>query len=169
MSLRLETYFFTSIAIEANTEFVKRDAPVDCDVDVSGEIHFIDTSRVGLSVRIAVERSEHFPYEIDLYMFAGAAIEDSMEKFADKGVLDHLLHTHRRSLISICYSAAREFVLLTTGRQPWGPFSLPIIFPQDIELDVKLGPDVQALADKSNKIRKQIESRSTPQRARKVK
>jgi len=42
------------------------------------------------------------------------------------------------------YGALRELVASTSGRQPWGPFLIPTIIPDEIDVDVVLSEDLEA-------------------------
>ncbi|HET6805982.1 MAG TPA: hypothetical protein VFH59_11140 [Frateuria sp.] len=147
MSLQLETCFYTSVEVDANPGYREADHKVECKVEINGELNFVNAHRLGASLSIAIAESDGMPYDIALFMFAGFTIhDDTLAQFANAGMLERALDQYKNSAVSICYGAAREFVLMVTGRQPWGPFTLPVVYPSTIELAITLGDEVKGLA-----------------------
>lgn len=126
--LRLEHYFFTRIHSEANPEFVtsERDESQRPDVDVGAKIdvfkHEADPHRYQLTLTVdkVVGTEGAMPYKLDIQV-VGLFVTDPEFKHDN---IDRLVHVNGASML---YTAAREFVLMITGRGPWGPFQLPTV------------------------------------------
>lgn len=124
--LRLETYFFPKVQIEAIPEYVPQDALSEQDVDVTVNVGLLgnekEPTRFQLMLKIdkITAKSGSLPYRVSLEAVAIMTIDPGL-KHPD---IKRLVQVNGSSML---YSAARELVLMVTGRGPWGSFQLPTI------------------------------------------
>ncbi len=124
--LQLERYVFTKIEVEANPDFVLQESPeedpVTMRLDVGLGEHNGDPSRYQVSVGIHELRAENgaLPYRISLQIVGQFVVAQDFKP-------DDLRKIVQVNGASMLYSAARELVMLVTGRGPWPAFQLPTI------------------------------------------
>lgn len=125
--LRLERYFFTKINMESNPDFKASDAPasnpLETEVGVNVELlkHVENpVFQLTLTLDHFLAKEAHLPYKIALQIVGIFAINP--EPMPTN--LERLITVNGASIL---YSAARELVLLLTGRGPWSPLQLPTI------------------------------------------
>ena len=126
--LRLEHYFFSRIQSEANPEFVKGegDAPEQEDVEVGVRIvvlqHESDLNRYQLTLTVdkVTAKEGVLPYQLDFQVVGLFSVDPDFKH----DNIDKLVQVNGASML---YTAAREHVLMVTGRGPWGPFQLPTV------------------------------------------
>ena len=124
--LRLETYFFPKVQIEANPEYSPKDAQEHGDVQVKMNVGLLasdqDKTRFQLVLDIESIGTETgiLPYRVSLGAVAFIAVDGDL-KHPD---IERLVQINGASML---YSAIREMVLMVTGRGPWGAFPLPTV------------------------------------------
>lgn len=124
--LQLERYVFTKLEIEANPDYAPRevasDNPIKLRLDIGLGEHNEDATKFQVIVGIDDLRSESgaLPYRISLQVVG----QISAAKDFKPDDLKKLVQVNGASML---YSAAREMVLLVTGRGPWPAFQLPTI------------------------------------------
>lgn len=126
--LRLEHYFFAKVHIEANppTEGKEETLPPTATINVGTAVdlmrHEKDSHKYQLTLAIHDLSCDErpLPYLIEIQV-VGIFVVDPEFKHDD---INRLITVNGASLL---YSAMREFVLMTTGRGPWGAFQLPTI------------------------------------------
>lgn len=124
--LQLERYVFTKLEIQANPDFapqeVSSDNPIKLRLDIGLGEHNEDATKFQVIVGIDELRSEGgtLPYRISLQVVG----QISVAKDFKHDDLKKLVQVNGASML---YSAARELVLLVTGRGPWPAFQLPTI------------------------------------------
>ena len=128
--MQLEVYNFSKLEVETNFEH-KANTPVPV---VNVQIQFGIGPIPGLENRYKIvlgvdhlqpantdNEKGTLPYKIALQVIGQFAVEPA-EPDAEK--LEKLLRFNGGSML---YSAAREMVLIVTGRGPWGPYALPTV------------------------------------------
>lgn len=125
--LSLERYFYTRIHIEANREFTDKDArkgAIDLDVNVRVSVLKNKDDPELYQLVLATNRLDAkegpLPYLIDAEV-VGVFRLDPAFKHNDRETLV------RNNGASMLYGALREYLLMLTGRGPWGEFQLPTI------------------------------------------
>lgn len=147
MTLQLDRYFFTSVEVSANPSYIPKKSEESVEVVIEGEASVRSDTQIFLNFSINVPEEPTSPYSINLFIFGAFSIDgDSFESYARQGLLDSALKGIKQSALGILYSASREVVLQLTSRQPWGPYTMPIIYPSSVELEIKLPDSLKALA-----------------------
>jgi preprotein translocase subunit SecB len=124
--LQLKNYFFTNISIKVNPEFNPNIDDPDLEelainVSVTPSEQQENLFQVDLEIKLEPkEDKDIFPYQIQLVT---VGIFEISPEWPKEKVMDLLKITGA----SILYSAAREFLLITTSRLPWKPVMLPTI------------------------------------------
>lgn len=124
--LQLERYVFTKLEIEANPDYAPQEAPQDSPIklrlDVGLGEHNEDPTKFQVVIGIDELRAEKgsLPYRIALQVVGQFAVAQNFKP-------DDLKKVVQVNGASMLYSAAREMVLLVTGRGPWSAFQLPTI------------------------------------------
>ncbi|MBW1953999.1 MAG: protein-export chaperone SecB [Deltaproteobacteria bacterium] len=122
LPLRLEAHFFTAVVVEPNQRF-QPELEADAEDGIHAEVHLAqhkDNPRkwsVALEVTSEVP-DKNLPYKINLECMGFFEVAPEVEEKQAPMLV-------RTNGASILYSSAREFLLLITGRGPWGPFYLP--------------------------------------------
>ena len=124
--LQLKNYFLTNISIKVNPEFNPNIDDPDLEelainVSVTPSEQQENLFQVDLEIKLEPkEDKDIFPYQIQLVT---VGIFEISPEWPKEKVMDLLKITGA----SILYSAAREFLLITTSRLPWKPVMLPTI------------------------------------------
>lgn len=124
--LRLESYFFPKLQVEAIREYVPGEARTEQDVELGVNVGLVgneqEPTRFQLMLNIEKISAKNglLPYQISLEAVAIISV-DPEYKHPD---LKRLVQINGASML---YSAARELVLMVTGRGPWGSLQLPTI------------------------------------------
>ncbi len=125
--LSLERYFYTRVSVEANRDFGPDDLrtpPRDVDIDVRvGMLKDANSSglyQLVLGVNNLTAKEGRLPYTIDAEV-VGVFRLDGEFKHDNR---EHLLKVNGSSIL---YGALREYLLMLTGRGPWGEFQIPTI------------------------------------------
>lgn len=131
--LRLERYFFDHIQLTTRRDFTP--GPGESDLEVSSNLEIGQVPeptglwRVALTLGArAKEAVPPPPYEFQLRVLGfftvvqpGPTEEETVRMVGINGA-------------SILYSAARELLLLLTGRGPWGPMPIPTVSFVDLQV-----------------------------------
>lgn len=124
--LRLETYFFPKIQIEANPDYSPKDAPAEHDVQLGVNIGLLGSEQEPTRFQLMLDIEKisikvgSLPYRISLEAVAIISVDPAF-KHPD---IKKLVRVNGASML---YSAARELILMVTGRGPWGSFQLPTV------------------------------------------
>lgn len=126
--LLLETYFFTRVHCEANPDYTDEGNRAlsrnDLEVDLQLEFlqHKKDPDRYQLALNVAGIRAgeKPLPYTIDFKVVGFFSVNP---EFGHHNI-EKLVRINGASML---YTAAREQVLMITGRGPWGGFTLPTL------------------------------------------
>lgn len=131
--LLLERYFFTKVHIDANppVEGKEKATPISTSINVRTAIDLMKHEKephryqLALTIHNLSCDDQPLPYVLEMqavgfFVVHPEFIHDNIEK---------LIVVNGASML---YSAMREFVLMTTGRGPWGAFQLPTISFYDI-------------------------------------
>ncbi|MGB5198008.1 MAG: protein-export chaperone SecB [Candidatus Deferrimicrobium sp.] len=123
--LRLESYFYTKINVQAaplgelpEPEGEKHTVTVDTKVSMKRNKENDKKWMVILNIHADSSSNKPIPYKVDLEMVGIFEVLVDLEKQK----VARLIHVTGSSIL---YSAARELVLMLTGRGPWAPWSLP--------------------------------------------
>jgi preprotein translocase subunit SecB len=122
LPLQLEAHFFTKVEVEANQSFQpeaeeKAESGIQTEVQVAQHQDNPRRWQVTLEVTLGTNDKE-VPYKISLKCVGFFEVAEEMEE-------KHAPLLVRTNGAAILYSSAREFLLLITGRGPWGPYYLP--------------------------------------------
>ena len=128
--LQLEDYFFNKILIQSNPEFSKEEeleggegseggfrAKVNLETLQNNQ----DETKFQLNLKIGGfegVNGQQPPYDIELEVVGLFTVSASYPE-------EKVLKLVQINGASILYSAAREFVLMITGRGQWGSFTIP--------------------------------------------
>lgn len=122
--LQLKQYFFTKIEVAANPSFRPDDFGdvVDFSVktDVAVSVDTNDATSYQVAVGLEVEPKDERPLP-----YTGSLSVVGFFKISDNVTPDQRGNLVTINGVSILYSAAREFLLMITGRGPWQPLMLP--------------------------------------------
>lgn len=124
--LQLERYVFTKLEVEANPDYVPQetvaDNPIKLRLDIGLGEHQEDPTKFQVIVGIDELRAEKgtLPYRIALQAVGLFSVSKDFKH-------DDLKKVVQVNGASMLYSAARELVLLITGRGPWSGYQLPTI------------------------------------------
>lgn len=124
--LQLEHYVFTKLEVEANHDYAPQEAvaesPVKLRLDMELGEHKEDSTKFQVTVGIDELRAEKgiLPYRISLQVVGLFSISKDFKH-------DDLKKIVQVNGASMLYSAAREMILLITGRGPWPAYQLPTI------------------------------------------
>jgi preprotein translocase subunit SecB len=123
LPLVVEKHFFTKVMVEANPAYKPEkdgDQLLRIRAEVQGGPRKDDPRRwrLFLTVRTEAPEEEKIPYKINLKCAGFFTVSPEVEE--DK--IPHLVHANGGAIL---YSSTREFLLLITGRGPWGAFYLP--------------------------------------------
>ncbi len=134
--LRLDDYFFTRVFFEANPKYSKpaENDPTPMEIGISLELlgHKSDPNRFQLKLTLNKSDADDppLPYNFDVQV-VGLFSVDPEFKHDD---IPKLVKINGGSML---YSATREYLLMITGRGPWGGLKLPtvsfyaVVFGQD--------------------------------------
>jgi len=123
--LQLKTYFLTELTVKAIP--VNAAAPVppaSGTISLSTKVHHAQNKanprdwRVGLRISCQPDGKGHCPYLIDMELLGFFEVDQTVKE----QMINPLIMANAPALL---YGAARELVLLVTGRAPNGPFMLP--------------------------------------------
>ncbi len=122
LPLVVERHFFTKVLVEANDTYnpeKDKDQELKIRAEVRGGSRKDDPRswRLFLTVRTEPEQ-EKIPYKIDLKCVGFFTVSPEVEEKK----ISSLVHANGAAIL---YSSTREFLLLITGRGPWGGFYLP--------------------------------------------
>ncbi|MGA9852121.1 MAG: protein-export chaperone SecB [Gammaproteobacteria bacterium] len=127
--LQLDAYVFTKILVEANTDYLpeKQEEIEDSEINFSLQITVGKDNDNPLRYQIEIhisdfkpKKSGFLPYKIDAKVVGIFSVDPDF-KHDD---LEHLIHINGASML---FGAAREYILMVSGRGPYGPFKLPTI------------------------------------------
>lgn len=126
--LRLDRYVILRSLVEANQEYLKHAPQASREPDCS---LFLEVStgksdenprqyQIGIKIKDLTSRSGPLPYRIEIEVAGVFTVDESFQ------------HAERERIIqvnsaSMLFGAAREHILMLTGRGPYGPFMLPTI------------------------------------------
>lgn len=130
--LQLERSYVSRLAVEAAehvdpTEGTPPSPEIHTHLEISRHPEDPTLWMLALDVRCEVQEPDEpgphptLPYTVDLRIHGIFSVPRSDE---EPSVVARRVGIHGASLL---YSAAREHVLLVTGRGPWGPFQLPTV------------------------------------------
>lgn len=160
--LQLESYFYTKINVQAAppSALPKEEEKFEVNVNVSTTIkkktHKENSKRwmVNLTISADSPSDKPIPYKVDLEIVGFFEVVADLEK----PKMANLVHVTGASIL---YSAAREMVLMLTGRGPWAQWSLPTIsfmnmkqethittkpdLPKNSEIDASKKEDIRAV------------------------
>lgn len=129
-AIRLKKYFFPIVDIRANIKH-KPDEDKNILFDIESATVKLDEKgnnyQLVIDIKISEEDSENIPYAGQIQAVGFFSLDNTISKEESK----NLLHDQG---IGNLYAAIREFILMITGRGPWGPLGLPIHDPKEIEL-----------------------------------
>jgi preprotein translocase subunit SecB len=124
--LRLETYFFPKVQIEANPDYSPTDVPEERDVQMKMNVGLLGSEQEPNRFQLMLDIEKIsvptgiLPYRLSLEAVAFLTVDDNL-KHSD---IKRLVQVNGASML---YSAVRELVLMVTGRGPWGAFQLPTV------------------------------------------
>lgn len=124
--LRLEEYFFTRVFFEANPQFSesKESDPSSLEIGFSLEFlkHESDPNRFQLKLTLEGPKADDppLPYSFDIQIVGLFSVDPDFQHED----ISRLVKINGGSML---YSATREFVLMITGRGPWGGLKLPTV------------------------------------------
>ena len=126
--LQLEHYFFTRVHSEANPEFAATEGGmpeqqnVDAGIKVEVFKHEDDPHRYQLTLTLdkVTAKEGVLPYNLDIQVVGFFLVDPDLKH-------DNINKLVQVNGASMLYTAAREHVLMVTGRGPWGPFQLPTV------------------------------------------
>lgn len=124
--LRLETYFFPKVQIEANPDYSPKDEPEEQNVQLSVNVGLLGSEQEPTRFQLTLDIEKisvkvgSLPYQILLEAVAFISVDPTI-KHPD---IKRLVQINGASML---YSAARELILMVTGRGPWGSFQLPTV------------------------------------------
>lgn len=124
--LSLENYFFTRVHAEANLEYATQaeGEPGQQEIDASIKLevlrHEEDPHRyqITLTVEKVTATEGLLPYDLNIQVVGFLSVDPGFKH----DNIDRLVHVNGATML---YAAAREHVLMVTGRGPWGGFQLP--------------------------------------------
>ncbi len=123
--LQLKTYFLTELTVKAIPLDTAAPAPpVPGAVSFSTKVHHAQNKtnprdwRVGLRISCQPDGKGHCPYLVDMELLGFFEVAQAVKE----EMIKPLIMANAPALL---YGAARELVLLVTGRAPYGPFLLP--------------------------------------------
>jgi preprotein translocase subunit SecB len=123
LPLVVERHFFTKVLVEANPDHQPekdKDHVLGIRAEVRGGSLKDDPRRwrLFLTVRTETSEEEKIPYKIDLECVGFFTVSPEVEEKK----IPSLVHANGAAIL---YSSTREFLLVITGRGPWGGFYLP--------------------------------------------
>lgn len=124
--LRLETYFFPKVQIEANPDYSPKDVPDEHDIQLNMNVGLLGSEleptrfQLMLDIEKINAKTGTLPYRLSLEAVAFFTVDDKL-KHPD---IKRLVQVNGASML---YSSIRELVLMVTGRGPWGAFQLPTV------------------------------------------
>jgi preprotein translocase subunit SecB len=141
LPLVVEKHFFTKVLVEANPAHQPEkdeEQSLGIRTEVQGGPHKDDPRRWRLFLTVHTEESEKekIPYKIDLECVGFFTVSPEVEEKK----IPFLVHANGAAIL---YSSTREFLLLITGRGPWGGFYLPttnFLKPPKVEAEEETVP-----------------------------
>jgi len=122
--LHLKTYVFTKLSVTADSphEGAKRDAAMTTHTKVETARNNTDKNnwRVGLQISCVPAEKDAVSYRIEAELIGIFQMDGD---FPEEKAVDIV----SANAPSVLYSAAREMILLITGRGPFRPFCLPSV------------------------------------------
>jgi|UniRef100_A0A7V6A1T0 preprotein translocase subunit SecB len=142
--LQLKSHFFAKVEVEANQTF-QPDAEKEADADqkIQTEVHLAQHKDNPRKWQVILEvasqpPNKSLPYRINLQCVGFFEVAPDVEE-------KHVPFMVRTNGTAILYSSAREFLLMVTGRGPWGPYSLPTTnFLEPIKVEKRKKPLISA-------------------------
>jgi preprotein translocase subunit SecB len=123
--LQLKTYFLTELTVKAiPVDPAATTPPTPGTMSFSTKVHHAQNKtkprdwRVGLRISCQPDGKGHGPYLVDMELLGFFEVAPSVKE----ELIKPLVMANAPALL---YGAARELVLLVTGRAPYGPFMLP--------------------------------------------
>jgi len=134
---QLETFFYPRLAVESNPEFkVKLGSHSFPEID--GQLIFESKQAFMCNMSLSIDNSveNNSPYDISLQIFARFKCDKPLDlkPNVDQFLPSQELHVLKTAVIGILVGGLREFVATITARQPWGPFILPTVDSNSIDL-----------------------------------
>lgn len=153
--LQLESYFYTKINVQAAPpstlpEEEKFEVNVNVNTTIKKKTHKENNKRwmVNLTINVSSPSEKPIPYKVDLEIVGFFEVVVDLEKQR----MANLVHVTGASIL---YSAAREMVLMLTGRGPWAHWALPTIsfmnMKQETSVTAKPDPPKNSETDASKK------------------
>jgi preprotein translocase subunit SecB len=131
--LQLDRLFFAEVTVKSGSTFSSEptDAEVKTSVSLSENKENERAWQARLEIEVTPKGERQIPYEIRVVAFGQFSVTD-----------EKLDRPHAAQLVaitgaSIIYSAAREYLMILTGRGPWGPFQLPTVSFTDVEVGLE--------------------------------
>lgn len=123
LPLVVEKHFFTKVVVEANPDFHPEKLEgqeIQLHTKVQGGHRSDNLRRWRLTLTVSTETSEEkqLPYKLNLECVGFFSVSPEV----DEKKIPFLVHANGAAIL---YSSAREFLLMITGRGPWGGFYLP--------------------------------------------
>lgn len=148
--LRLERYFFDHVQITTRRDFKPGSTETDFEISTNLEIGQVPQPKgmwrvvLNISVR-AKEAAPAPPYELDLRALGFFSV-------AQPGPTEEATATMVGvNGASILYSASREYILMLTGRGPWGAMPIPTVSFLDLKVQKQVPPEIQGPAMKKGR------------------
>lgn len=123
--LQLKTYFLTELTVKAIHVDPAAAAPPDPGtISLSTKVHHAQNKtnprdwRVGIRISCQPGGKGHCPYLVDMELLGFFEVAQTVEE----EMIRPLIMANAPALL---YGAAREMILLVTGRAPYGPLLLP--------------------------------------------
>lgn len=132
--LQLKRYVFLRSLVEANQDYAKfameasdklqePDCVLSLDISVGKDEKQPYQYQIGLRIRDLTSKVGPLPYKVDIDMVGVFTVDEAFRP----PDLDRIVQVNGASIL---FGAAREQVLMLTGRGPFGPFMLPTIHLQ---------------------------------------
>lgn len=158
--LQLEQSLVTRLLVEAEPGFSPGGEvapPSRFQIEVAHSSAPRERWQVRLALRISPDKQHPGPYRIELDMVGFFRLATDVDK-------DEAARLLGVTGASILYSAAREHLLMVTGRGPWGPMQLPTTCLEPLAL--RPVPQVRRAAKAVNSKKRQKESADTRHKSR---
>jgi preprotein translocase subunit SecB len=166
LPLVVEKHFFTKVLVEANPAHQPerdKDHVLGIRTQVRGGPRKDDVRRWRLFLTVRTETSgEKIPYKINLECVGFFTVSPEVEEKKIPSLV-------RANGAAILYSSTREFLLMITGRGPWGGFYLPTTNFLEPPKPKKEEPLVSEAARKATKKKGEpLPSKPAPEGVRKI-
>ncbi len=123
--LRLEAYFFPGFFYKTNEQYAgpgASDPPLEIEFRLKLFRHETEPHRFQLNLTVEASKVPPAPqpYDFEIQVVGLFSVDPEFEH-------DDITRLVKVNGGSMLYTAAREFLLMVTGRGPWGGISLPTV------------------------------------------